>query len=72
MKTMQQIATKVFIAASILFTILGITMVLSDADPGSRDTVVKEIIGKLFIMNIFIILSSFALSVAGKYLSSGK
>jgi len=59
---MQKIATKVFIIASITFAILGSIMILI----GGPDN--EGIIQKLFFINIFIILSSFALSVAGKYL----
>ena len=60
---MQKIATKVFIYASIAFGILGITNILLEPN---EDT----ILFKLFLSTIFIILPSFALSVAGKYLSN--
>ncbi len=70
MKTMQQIATRVFIGASILFGILGVTMALTGIDPGNEGSVTEQIIGKLFIVSVFVILSSFALSIAGKYLST--
>lgn len=59
---MQKIATKIFIIASILFAVLGSIMILT----GGSDN--EGIIQKLFFINVFIILSSFALSVAGKYL----
>ena len=59
---MQKIATKVFIYASVTFGILGIVNILFE--PG-EDT----ILFKLLICNVFVILPSFALSVAGKYLS---
>lgn len=59
---MQKIATKIFIIASVTFTLLGSLMILiGGPDDGG-------IIQKLFFINIFIILSSFALSLAGKYL----
>lgn len=59
---MQKISTNIFIIASITFAILGIAMILTGGpDDGG-------IIQKLFFINVFIILSSFALSVAGKYL----
>ena len=62
---MQKIATKVFICASIAFGVLGILMVLtSNLDNDNT------ILNKLFTTTIFIILPSFALSVAGKYLKS--
>jgi hypothetical protein len=61
---MQKIATKVFIIASVIFTILGSLMILfGGPDDGG-------VLQKLFFINIFIILSSFALSFAGKYLKS--
>lgn len=61
---MQKIATKIFIISSVTFVILGSIMILSGGpDDGG-------IIQKLFFINVFIILSSFALSVAGKYLKN--
>lgn len=65
---MQKIATRVFIGASITFGILGIYMVLSGTDPGDKSHGFNLVITKLFMVSVFIILSSFALSVAGKYL----
>lgn len=65
---MQKVATRLFIYSSISFGVLGILMVLTDTEPGDTGNVLQEIIGKLFICTIFIILPSFALSVAGKYL----
>ncbi len=59
---MQKIATKIFITTSILFGVLGITMMLT----GGPDQ--DGIIPILFFSNIFIILSSFAISLAFKYL----
>lgn len=60
---MQKIATKVFIYASILFGILGLINIFVQPDENT-------LLFKLFVSTIFIILPSFALSVAGKYLSS--
>lgn len=65
---MQQIATKVFIYASLVFGVLGIIMVLTGIDPEDGDTGLKFAITRLFMASIFVILTSFALSVAGKYL----
>ncbi len=67
---MQKIATRVFIYASIVFGVLGIIMVLTGMDPGEHDSNIELVITKLFVATIFVILPSFALSVAGKYLSS--
>lgn len=59
---MQKIATRIFIYASVVFGILGILIVLT----GSED---EGILTKLLTITVFIILPSFALSVAGKYLN---
>ena len=65
---MQKIATRVFIYASVTFGILGISVVLTSSGPDKPDSSLSEILIKLLFINVFIILSSFALSVAGKYL----
>lgn len=62
---MQRIATLVFIFASVVFGILGILVVL--LQPKDSD-----VLSKLLMITVFIILPSFALSVAGKYLSNKK
>jgi hypothetical protein len=66
---MQKIATRVFICASVVFGILGIFMVLTGTDPDENSTGFDLVITKLFMATIFVILPSFALSVAGKYLN---
>lgn len=66
---MQKIATKVFITASVLFGMLGVVMVLTGTDPDENGTGLEMILGKLFMTTVFVILTSFALSVAGKYLN---
>jgi hypothetical protein len=66
---MQKIATKVFIYASVLFGFCGIYMVLTGTDPGSGEAGLDLVISKLFLVCVFVILPSFALSVAGKYLN---
>ncbi len=66
---MQKIATRVFIYASITFGILGVIMVLTGFDPDESNTGLEMIVTKLFTASVFVILSSFALSVAGKYLN---
>lgn len=45
-------------------------MVLTGMDPGDDDTGLKLIVTRLFMVSVFIILTSFAISVAGKYLNS--
>jgi len=67
---MQKIATRVFIGASVLFGCLGILMVLTGAfDEGTSDSSISHTLQKLFMISVFVILSSFALSVASKYLN---
>lgn len=65
---MQKIATRVFVYASIIFGVLGILVVLAGSGPDKPDSTVSEVLMKLLAVDVFIILPSFALSVAGKYL----
>jgi Na+/H+ antiporter NhaA len=67
---MQKIATRVFIYASIAFGVLGILVVLTASGPDKKDSALSELLIKLLFITVFIILPSFALSVAGKYLNS--
>jgi len=62
MQTIQKIATRVFICASVAFGFLGILVVLTQAKDDALLT-------RLLLTTVFIILPSFALSVAGKYLN---
>ena len=66
---MQKIATRVFIYASVLFGVLGIGMILFEYGPDKDNTGLGLVLTKLFMSSIFVILTSFALSVAGKYLN---
>lgn len=66
---MQKIATRIFIFASLTFGILGILVVLTTAGPDKPDSTLGEVLVRLLFVNVFIILPSFALSVAGKYLN---
>jgi hypothetical protein len=66
---MQKIATRVFICTSIAFGILGLIMVLTNTDPGDNSHGFRLVIAKLFMCTVFVILPSFALAVAGKYLN---
>ena len=66
---MQKIATRTFIYASLIFGILGVVMVLTGTDPGQHNNVFELVVSKLFMASVFVILPSFALSVAGKYLN---
>jgi hypothetical protein len=69
---MQKIATRIFIIASLAFGILGILVILIAPDEDKTKSVLDVILLKAFMMTVFIILPSFALSVASKYLSSNK
>ena len=68
---MQKIATRIFIYASIAFGIIGILLVLSMPANGAPDNTsdYHTLLMKLLFTTVFIILPSFALSVAGKYLN---
>lgn len=66
---MQKIATRVFICASITFGFVGILIVLTASGPDTNDSVLSQLLIKLLFIAIFVILPSFALSIAGKYLN---
>lgn len=66
---MQTIATRIFIGASLVFGVLGTIMVLTNMEPGEGTGGFELVITKLFQVSVFVILTSFALSVASKYLS---
>lgn len=65
---MQKIATRIFIYASIVFGIIGILVVLTGSGPDKMDSALSETLIKLLFITVFVILPSFALSIAGKYL----
>ena len=66
---MQKISTKIFIGASILFGILGIILVISTFF-NEGDNIVGDVIPRLLMITVFVILPSFALSIAGKFLKN--
>jgi hypothetical protein len=68
-KNMQKIATRIFIYASIVFGFLGILVVLTGSGPDKADSALSETLIKLLFVTVFIILPSFAVSVASKYLN---
>jgi hypothetical protein len=66
---MQKIATRIFVCASIAFGIIGIFVVLTLPDGGDANSSDLHILlMKLLFATVFIILPSFALSAAGRYL----
>lgn len=44
-------------------------MALTGTEPDQDGTGLEVVLGKLFMATVFVILTSFALSVAGKYLN---
>ncbi len=65
--SVQKIATKIFICASIAFGVVGLILVLFG---GPNDNTQPNItLMRLLLATVFVILPSFALSVAGKYLN---
>ena len=70
MINIQKIATQIFIYSSVAFGIIGILVVLTASGPNKADSLISQVFIKLLFTTVFIILPSFALSVAGKYLNS--
>ena len=66
---MQKIATKLFIYASVVFGVLGILVILTSSDSDNSSSDLNKVLMKLLIITVFVILPSFALSVAAKYLN---
>lgn len=66
---MQKIATRTFICSSIAFGVLGISVVLTSSERDIDNSDLNKLLMKLLVITVFIILPSFALSVASKYLS---
>lgn len=67
---MQKIATRAFIYSSIAFGIIGILIVLTSGGPDTPDSPATEALIRLLFACVFIILPSFALSLASKYFNS--
>jgi len=65
---MQKIATLVFIYASIVFGVIGLLVVITASGPDKPDSALSELLIRLLFATAFVILPSFALSVASKYL----
>lgn len=63
---MQKIATKIFVWASIAFGIIGMLMVITTSPTSNGPNV---ILLKLLFTAVIVILTSFALSIASKYLN---
>lgn len=67
---MQKIATQIFIYASITFGFLGIILVFVTPEGNVADSNTYIIFHKLLLSTVCIILTSFALSIACKYLNN--
>jgi len=65
---MQRIATRVFVGASVAFGILGMIQVLTLPENDNDMSDFNRVIMRLLMATVFVILPSFALSVAGRYL----
>ena len=66
---MQKIATRIFIYSSIVFGIIGILVVITGSGSDAPDSNISKILIRLLFAIVFIILPSFALCVASKYLN---
>lgn len=65
---MQKAATRTFTIASLLFGIVGLTMVMLASDQGGDNSGSFSILIRLLMASVFVILPSFAVSIACKYL----
>ena len=65
---MQKIATRIFIVASIVFGVVGILMVITMPTGAQTASGLNDVLSKILMATVFVILPSFAVSVAGKYL----
>jgi hypothetical protein len=62
---MQKIAPRVFVCASVFFGVVGMLMVVTTSEQSDGPNI---ILLRLFFATIIVILTSFALSIASKYL----
>ncbi len=69
---MQKIATRIFIYASLIFGVVGIATVIALPETDNDPSMLTIVLRKMLMTTVFIILPSFALSVAGKYLNDKK
>jgi predicted membrane channel-forming protein YqfA (hemolysin III family) len=69
---MQKIATRVFVFASVCFGVIGIAFMLTA--PGASESPSSFNHGLFIALGVagFVVLASFALSVAGKYLMNDR
>jgi hypothetical protein len=69
---MQKIATKIFIGASVAFGVFGILSILTSSPDGidAHGSPLNHVLMKLLMISVFVILPSFALSVAGRFFNN--
>lgn len=67
---MEKIATRIFIGASLVFGATGILLVLVGGPDDNAP--INQLLIKILMISVFIILPSFAFSVAVKYLNGKK
>ncbi len=58
--------------ASLVFGVVGVAMVLTLPESDNDPSMLTMVLRKMLMTTVFVILPSFALSVAGKYLSDKK
>ncbi|MFO0719068.1 MAG: hypothetical protein U0522_03510 [Candidatus Paceibacterota bacterium] len=63
---MQKISTRIFIYSSVAFGIIGLCLALFGAE--NDNAVLNQVLLRMLMACVFIILPSFALSLASKYL----
>ncbi len=68
----QKIATRVFVVSSVCFGILGIAFAITIPDSAAPVSDLNHTLFILLAATGFVVLTSFALSVAGKYLDSSR
>ena len=68
---MQRVATRVFVVSSLCFGVVGILFAVTLPREGEASDL-NHLLFVLLASLGFVVLSSFALSVAGKYLNGGK
>lgn len=66
---MQKIATTIFIIASICFGLIGLSIIFFGNWGGPDNVEPNQTLMRLLFACVFIILPSFAVSLAGKYLN---
>ena len=64
----QKLATQIFTATSVFFGAMGVTLIVLFWTNGDSESDATMILVRLLMMSVFVILSSFAVSFAGKYL----